>query len=291
MKHKIYTSDKGRLVILKHYEQYLKSFDFAIERVMVETTFGKTHVLMAGPKEGKPLLIFQGGNCINPMTLSWFKPLVKKYRIYAPDTIGHPGYSAQTRISAKDQSFAQWIAQLMDSFHIQKCAVLGPSYGAGIILRLATYLPDRIDCAVLVSPAGIKLGSKIEMLHKIFMPLLQFKKTSSIKYLKQITDCMSAGNMKESDHKIIGDIFRFVKLEQGMPKLTTRDELANFSAPTLIIAGEEDIFFPENKVKKSAEQIVPNLTAFYSLNMGHFPSENQLQTINYTIQNFFEKYY
>lgn len=57
----------------------------------------------------------------------------------------------------------------MDSFHIQKCAVLDPSYGAGIILRLATYLPERIDCAVLVSPAGIKLGSKIEMLHKIFM--------------------------------------------------------------------------------------------------------------------------
>lgn len=82
MKHTIYTSDKGRLVILKHYEQYLKSFDFAIERVMVETTFGKTHVLMAGPKEGKPLLIFQGGNCINPMTLSWFKPLVKKNTEY-----------------------------------------------------------------------------------------------------------------------------------------------------------------------------------------------------------------
>lgn len=76
-----------------------------------------------------------------------------------------------------------------------------------------------------------------------------------------------------------------------MPKLTTRDELAHFSAPTLIIAGEEDIFFSENKVKKSAEQIVPNLIAFYSFNMGHFPSENQLQTINHTIQNFFEKYY
>ena len=291
MKHAIYTSDKGRLVILKHYEQYLKSFDFAIERIMVETTFGKTHVLMAGPENGKPLFIFQGGNCINPMTLSWFKPFVKKYRIYAPDTIGHPGYSTQTRISAKDQSFAQWIAQLMDYFHIQKCAVLGPSYGAGIILRLAAYMPERIDCAVLVSPAGFKLGSKIAMLQKIFMPLLQFKKTLSIKYLKQITDCMSTGNMIESDQQIIGDIFRFVKLEQGMPKLTTRDELAHFSAPTLIIAGQQDIFFPENKVKKTAEQIIPNLTAFHSFNMGHFPSDNQLRTINHTIQNFLNKYY
>ena len=59
MKDAIYTSDKGRLVILKHYEQYLKSFDFAIERVMVETTFGKTHVLMAGPEKGSLCLFFK----------------------------------------------------------------------------------------------------------------------------------------------------------------------------------------------------------------------------------------
>lgn len=28
MKHSIYTSEKGRLEILNHYEQYLNSFDF-----------------------------------------------------------------------------------------------------------------------------------------------------------------------------------------------------------------------------------------------------------------------
>ncbi|MGE8004314.1 hypothetical protein [Lysinibacillus sp. NPDC093216] len=77
MKHSIYTSEKGRLEILNHYEQYLNSFDFEVERAFVDTSIGKTHVLMAGPKEGKPLFIFQGGNCINPMTLSWFKPLIK----------------------------------------------------------------------------------------------------------------------------------------------------------------------------------------------------------------------
>lgn len=38
------------------------------------------------------------------MTLSWFSSLFKDYLIYAPDTIGHPGYSAETRIPVQDES-------------------------------------------------------------------------------------------------------------------------------------------------------------------------------------------
>ncbi|WP_233713490.1 alpha/beta fold hydrolase [Lederbergia citri] len=98
----IYKGKEGKQIITDHYEDYVKSFKFDVERMYVETSYGKTHVLIAGPKEGKPIFLFQGGNCINPMTLTWFIPLVEKYRIYAPDTIGHPGYSDENRISAKD---------------------------------------------------------------------------------------------------------------------------------------------------------------------------------------------
>jgi len=91
-KRTIYRSEKGKRFITQHYESYLKTFKYDFERVFVDTSYGKTHVLVAGPIEGKPVFIFQGGNCINPMTLSWFSPLVEKYRIFAPDTIGHPGY-------------------------------------------------------------------------------------------------------------------------------------------------------------------------------------------------------
>lgn len=38
MKHSIYTSEKGRLGILNHYEQYLNSYDFEVERACVDTS-------------------------------------------------------------------------------------------------------------------------------------------------------------------------------------------------------------------------------------------------------------
>ncbi|URN93660.1 MAG: alpha/beta hydrolase [Candidatus Pristimantibacillus lignocellulolyticus] len=260
--------------------------DEQFERVFVDTRFGSTHTLISGPEHGKPIFIFQGGNCINPMTLSWFSSLFKEYRIYAPDTIGHPGYSSETRISAKDDSFALWISDLMDYFNVDKCAFIGPSYGAGIILRLAAFMPEKIICSVLVSPAGIQLGSKMKMIQNILIPMLFFIMTSSQKYLQKIADVMSHYTMKSIDKHIIGDIFKHVKLEQDMPKLAGSEELLRYLAPTMVIAGNKDIFFPSVKVIKKAKEIIPNLTVITEYEMGHFPSEEYLERINNDIKKF-----
>lgn len=287
----IYKSEEGKRFIAEDYENYINSFNFDIERVCIDTSYGKTHVLVAGPPEGKPVFIFQGGNCINPMTLSWFSPLVGKYRVYAPDTIGHPGFSDETRISAKDHSFANWIVELMNYFHIESSAFIGPSYGGGIILRLATFMPDKIDCSILVSPAGIRLGSKIKMIKDILLPLVLFNITSSEKHLNKITEGISNHSMTEIDKNIIGNVFKYIKLEQEMPKLTEKKELINFNSPTLIIAGTKDIFFPESKLHKVAKEIIPNLIEFKTYDMGHFPSEEYLIKINNDIDKFLLDHY
>ncbi|MBS4172241.1 alpha/beta hydrolase [Bacillus sp. FJAT-49736] len=290
-KRTIYKSAEGKTYITQHYENYIQSLIFDVERVYVDTSYGKTHVLVSGPQEGKPIFIFQGGNCINPMTLSWFTSLTDMYRIYAPDTIGHPGYSEENRISAKDHSFAQWILELMNHFNIDRCAFIGPSYGAGIILRLAAFMPNKIKCAVLVSPAGIGLGSKLKMMKDVLVPLTLFYITSSEKYLNKIAGALSNNSMKEIDKKIIGDVFTYTKLEQEMPKLTEKKELVHYHAPTLVIAGEKDIFFPEKKVYKISNNIIRNLVDFKSYDIGHFPSEEYLVKINNDIKKFLKENY
>lgn len=238
----IYKSEEGKRKIEQHYESYLQILNFDVERRYVKTSFGNTHVLVAGPAEGKPLFILQGGNCINPMTLSWFSSLVETYRVYAPDTLGHPGFSDETRMSGKDDSFARWIEELMDDFHLNRCAFVGPSFGAGILLRLASFMPQKIECSILVSPAGIRLGSKVKMIKEILLPLFLFKATADEKHIASITGIMSDHQMKKADQQIIADIFRYVKLEQEMPKLSEKKELMQYHAPTLVIAGKKDIF-------------------------------------------------
>lgn len=289
----IFKSEEGKKVIKQHYENYINSLPFEVERMYIDTTFGKTHMLLTGPIKGKPLFIFQGGNCINPMTLSWFSQLISEgeYRIYAPDTIGHPGYSDENRISAKDHSFAQWITELMNYFNIDKSAFIGPSYGAGIILRLAAFMPDKISCSILVSPAGLQLGPKLKMMKDVLLPLILFHATSSEKHLNKIASALSDHSMNENNKRIIGDVFKYSKLEQEMPKLTEKKELVDYKSPTLIIAGKKDIFFPESRLNKIAKEIISNLTAFKAYDMGHFPSEEYLKNINDDIKEFLIAHY
>ncbi|WP_442595731.1 alpha/beta fold hydrolase [Neobacillus sp. D3-1R] len=289
--HTIYKSKEGKQKLLSYYDNYLKTLEVDFEKVFVETRFGKTHVLVTGPKEGKPLFILQGGNCINPMTLSWFSSLLKEYRVYSPDTIGHPGYSSEKRLSASDDSYAMWIVDLMNHFQVEKAAFAGPSYGGGIILRLATYFPDRISCSILYAPAGIILGSKVEMIKKILVPLLLYRGSGSNKHLQNIADCMSDYTMKDIDAEIIGEIFQSTKLEQEMPKLTTIQELHDYKAPTMVIGGKKDIFFPGEKLIQTAGKLIPTLAACHLYDMGHFTSEETLKMINDQMKSFLQTYY
>ncbi|WP_226642692.1 alpha/beta fold hydrolase [Mesobacillus subterraneus] len=287
----IYKSLDGKEQILNQYEEYLTQFNSLISRDYVQTRFGRTHVLVMGKEDGKPLFIFQGGNCINPVTLSWFKGLLEEYKIYAPDTIGHPGYSDETRISASDKSFAQWTADLMDYYKVEKSAFLGPSYGGGIILRIAAFMPERIQCAILINPAGISLGSKMKMIKEILVPMISYKINGSARSLRQIADVMSSKSMKQLDESIIGNIFKHTTLEQDMPKLTTIEELRGYRAPTLVITGTEDVFFPGNKISQKAEGLLGDRLELIKYQMGHFPSAAHLEKIDQDIKIFLKKHF
>jgi pimeloyl-ACP methyl ester carboxylesterase len=283
----IYKSEEGKREIIKLYNAALKDLKIKYESQKVETRYGKTHVLITGPRDSTPVMIFQGGNTVNPLTLSWLRPLLDNYRIYAPDTIGHPGLSAETRISPKDESFGKWTLDLLDHFNIQKANLIGPSYGAGIILRTAAYAPDRISRAVLMVPSGIASGSMGKMMFKIVFPMLMYKAFPSEKRLRKTVNPMMSEEVNRISLDVIGSIFRYVKLETKMPKITEKEELKDFKAPTIVFSSENDIFFPADKINPRAKEIIPNLVYAKTLKgNGHFPSKASLALINKDIKEF-----
>lgn len=60
----------------------------AITDHWVETRAGRTHLLTAGDPTAPPVMIFQGGNVTNPVTLAWVQGLADEYYLIAPDTPG-----------------------------------------------------------------------------------------------------------------------------------------------------------------------------------------------------------
>lgn len=63
--------------------------------------------------------------------------------------------------------------------------------------------------------------------------------------------------------------------------MATEEELAGFEAPTLILACDEDVFFPGEAVARRVREIVPNLDGVEVLEgCRHIPSRRALENVN-----------
>jgi pimeloyl-ACP methyl ester carboxylesterase len=290
MKTTIYKSSDGEARILKLYDSFQKGLGVIFADRLVNTRFGVTHVLVTGPEGGPPVVITHGGNSITPQGLRGLLPLLKqgRFRVYAPDTIGHPGKSSQVRLSAHDQSYGQWLRDLLDGLGLDRATFIGGSFGAGIILRLAAYAPQSITKVVLFVPSGIVAVPLTSMLFRIMLPYLLYVLVPSRQRLYRAIQWM--GNDIEDDVlELIEAVFQHVRVEAQMPRPATKAELANFTAPTMVIAAEKDAMFPGEAVTERAKQIFSNLTVVECLKGGtHYSSKPDLEYVNKRIAEFLE---
>ena len=87
--------------------------------------------------------------------------------------------------------------------------------------------------------------------------------------------------------EITAAVFEHVRIEAEMPRNVTREELAAFKAPVLVLAAENDHLFPARKVVARAEQVFQNLVAAEILpDCPHFIPERFLPTLNARIDKF-----
>lgn len=182
---------------------------------------------------------------------------MKRWRVYAPDTVGHPGKSAETRLSPEDASYGEWAVDVLDGLSLERVPIVGLSYGAGILLRLAGIAPERIERAVLLMPAGIISPPVLPLLIRIVPPLTAYKLSPTRERLMRAVRPIFTAKPPEVWMEAIGAMFRHLRLERGMPRRVTRDELSTFRAPMLIIAGEKDPFFPGEALLNQARKVLP----------------------------------
>lgn len=288
----IYRSEAGELELIRLYDRARQRLGVSLEDRMLRTRFGHTHLLAAGPEDAPPVIVFQGGNVVSPVSLSWFLPLADEYRLYAPDTIGHPGRSAQARLSPQDASFGEWTVDLLDGLGLERAAFVGPSYGGGITLLAAAHAPERISRAALVVPSGLGGGSLYRMLREVAAPMLLYRIAPSRERLERAVRPLYAGEPDGIDEEVmeqVGAVFRHVRLERRFPRPVTREELSGFTAPTLVLAAEHDLFFPPERVIPRARQVIPNLAAAEVLEgCGHLPSADCARRICGKVRSFLD---
>lgn len=266
----IYKSEKGKEAILSLYDKQLKRVDETCEDIYIDTSFGITHLIETGNKSGSPLLVFHGGNATTAYNLLACNFLMKDFHIYAVDTIGHPGKSAEVSLSPNNYDYGKWAAEVIEKLGYENISCFGGFFGAGIIAKTMCVAPDKMKKVVLYVPSGISNAPAINSMCMMF-PMIMYWITHRDKWLKK---CMLP--MAIVEENITEDIYEtaklsidFSKVKTGMPSNVDSEDMKKCNAPTLVMAAEKDCLFPAKQVIPRATKIINNCTTYLLESRGH----------------------
>lgn len=266
----IYKSKEGKNKILALYDKQLNRLPIPYKELFVNTSFGSTHIIETGNFDGVPLLVFHGGNATTAYNLLACNFLLKDFHIYAVDTIGHPGKSAEVSLSPNNYDYGKWASDVIASLHYTKIACFAGSFGAGILVKAMCVAPEKIEKAVLYVPSGINNASAIYSIRMMY-PMIMYWITQKQKWLER---CIMP--MAITKENIDMDIFEtakcsidHAKIKVGMPSNVKGSDLIKCEAPTLVLAGENDCLFPAKRVIPRANKYIQHCTTYLLKTRGH----------------------
>ena len=86
-------------------------------------------------------------------------PLSRKYRVVAPDLLGH-GASAKPRGDYSLGAFAVWLRDLLDEIGVARATAVGQSLGGGVAMQFSYQHPDYCQRLVLISSGGLGISAR-----------------------------------------------------------------------------------------------------------------------------------
>lgn len=124
---------------------------------MSEISFVELHgdrVAYRDAGAGETLLLIHGMAGSSATWRAVIPTLSKKYRLIAPDLLGH-GQSAKPRGDYSLGSFAAWLRDLLDELGITRVTVVGQSLGGGVAMQFVYQHPGYCERLVLISSGGL----------------------------------------------------------------------------------------------------------------------------------------
>ena len=125
---------------------------------MVETKFIEMHGMrqaVVDEGDGDEVLLLIHGMAGSAQTWRAVLPqLAKKYRVIAPDLLGH-GQSSKPRTDYSLGAFAVGLRDLLDELGVESATVVGQSLGGGVAMQFLYQHPDYCRRLVLISSGGL----------------------------------------------------------------------------------------------------------------------------------------
>lgn len=181
-----FKSPEGGKQILDTYDLLLKTWGIPVQEEDIETTFGRTHLVVAGDPLAEPLLLFHGVG--DDSAFMWrynAQTLAQHFLIIAVDTIGGPGKSEPNQRYFTDFEQTRWIDDILAAKGYEKVHLAGVSNGAYLVQRYTARRPQNVGKAVCMAGSIAVKGQKAPLLKmmRLFLPEALFPTEKNMKKL------------------------------------------------------------------------------------------------------------
>ncbi|MEQ8525281.1 alpha/beta hydrolase [Gracilimonas sp.] len=252
------------------YQRFLVRANLKVEFETVSTSFGESHVLLAGDPDNPPLICLHAMLTSSAHLLSEIRYLAGHYQLIIPDI---PGYSVKAipeRLFFTDNSHSQWFTEVLDAFDLDSFNLFGISIGGYIAREFSTAFPDRVNKLVLLVPAGIVQASVVKGLMSMAIPMIKYKLNPSEDNMKSVAGFLLTSWDEDWGPFLIDSMNDFVTPKK-IPSVATDEELQNLRMPVLAIAAQNDISFPGESLIERVQAHIPGVETELLKDTRHCP--------------------
>lgn len=285
----VFKGPHHRKIFIQSYNKSLKLWDVPFQEEDIQTSFGKAHIIISGPKDASPLVLLHGMDATSTMWFPNIKSLSENHRVYAIDFLNEVGKSQSVEKSLSKEEILKWYNEIFDYYKLKKIDLIGASKGGWLATLLATQENNKINKLVLLSPAqtfrGIDQVGKASsaLFLKLFPTRKKLDKTLEAFsfYPKNIpfeykTQLFLANKHAKSSSSFL----------QLMP--FSDEELKKIKIRVLVLIGDHDVINSPESLK-TAEKLLPDCKTKIIENAGHFLSIDQSKIVNEMVLAFLKQ--
>ena len=292
----LYKNEDARKISHASYDKAMELWDVPWTEEWVHSEFGRTHVVLSGPEDGKPLVLLPGLFSDASMWYAQAGDLSKKYRVITVDLPVYGGKSEPSEQKIEDvDDYSRWFTSLVSHFGYNRVAVAGLSYSSWLCLALAREIPDSISAMVMMDPSQTFAKMRGSMMWKGFRYFAFFPNRE--KYGK-FFDWMGGGYSDPRldvwfEHML--DVIEYGSvgmMDVPQHRVYSPGELTMVTMPVLVLAGGKPIIYkdPEDFAEK-ARAALPHVEVEIVPGTGHSLNMEKAKVVNTRIMRFLDENY
>jgi abhydrolase domain-containing protein 6 len=254
----------------------LERFTSGLNRRVVQV--GDHRIVYSEGGQGEPVVLLHGFGASADSGNRFAKQLTRRYQVIAPD---QPGWGASTRIESASYGYpaqVERLHQFLSALGLKRVHLVGHSMGGFIASAYAARYPDEVITLGLIAPHGMTEPEPSELFRDVAKGDNWLVATTRPEFDRLLNKVFAKRPYAPkavlnylADHAIRNSAQSakiFAEMQTNNPPLA--DRLANVTAPTWIVWGDQDRVLHVSSadlfrqgIKKSEVMIIPG--------SGHMP--------------------